>query len=93
MGIIRDPAENEPWIQIPRENHALVAFRIDREHEEKSFELERAARPSHAVITERPPGFASTTRGAGLDERMLTAYGSSDRALRCHSTASCRRRP
>ena len=40
MGTIRDPAENEPWIEIPRENHALVAFRINRKREEQSFDVE-----------------------------------------------------
>jgi len=38
MGVIRDPTENEPWITIPREDHALKAFRIDREHETRSLE-------------------------------------------------------
>jgi len=33
MGVIRDPAENEPWITIPREDHTLKAFRIDRDRE------------------------------------------------------------
>ena len=37
MGTIRDPAENEPWIEIPREDHALEAFRINREFEDRSF--------------------------------------------------------
>jgi len=38
LGTIRDPAENEPWIEIPREKHALVAFHINREHEDRSFD-------------------------------------------------------
>jgi 5,5'-dehydrodivanillate O-demethylase oxygenase subunit len=37
LGTIRDPAENEPWIEIPREKHVLVAFNIKREHEEQTF--------------------------------------------------------
>ena len=37
MGVIRDPAENDPWIEIPREDHALEAFRINREFEDRSF--------------------------------------------------------
>jgi 5,5'-dehydrodivanillate O-demethylase len=37
MGTIRDPAENEPWIDIPREDHALTAFKISREHEGRNF--------------------------------------------------------
>jgi 5,5'-dehydrodivanillate O-demethylase oxygenase subunit len=37
MGTIRDPAENEPWIEIPREKHALTAFKINRDYEDKSF--------------------------------------------------------
>jgi len=41
MGIIRDPADNDPWIEIPRENHALKAFHIKREFEEQSFQPER----------------------------------------------------
>ena len=36
MGVIRDAAENEPWIKIPREDHTLKAFRIKREHEARS---------------------------------------------------------
>ena len=37
MGTIRDAAENEPWIEIPREDHALAAFHINREFEDRSF--------------------------------------------------------
>lgn len=40
MGTIRDPAENEPWIDIPREKHALTGFKISREHEERNFHPE-----------------------------------------------------
>jgi 5,5'-dehydrodivanillate O-demethylase len=40
MGTIRDPAENEPWIEIPREKHALTGFQINREQEEKIFARE-----------------------------------------------------
>jgi hypothetical protein len=39
MGIIRDPAENEPWIDIPREDHALTAFHINREYETDAFRV------------------------------------------------------
>jgi 5,5'-dehydrodivanillate O-demethylase oxygenase subunit len=39
MGVVRDTAENEPWIEIPREDHALAAFRISREFEDRSFAL------------------------------------------------------
>jgi hypothetical protein len=38
MGIIRNADENEPWVVIPRENHALSAFRINREAEARSFD-------------------------------------------------------
>jgi 5,5'-dehydrodivanillate O-demethylase len=31
MGVIRDPAKNEPMIVIPRERDALKAFEIKRE--------------------------------------------------------------
>ena len=41
MGTIRDSAENEPWIDIPRENHALKAFHISREFEDRSFDLDK----------------------------------------------------
>ena len=39
MGVIRDPAKNEPWIEIPREDHALAAFHIKREFEDRSFDF------------------------------------------------------
>jgi 5,5'-dehydrodivanillate O-demethylase len=31
MGVIRDPAENEPMIEIPREGQTLRAFQINRD--------------------------------------------------------------
>jgi len=47
MGIIRNVDENEPWIEIPRENHALTAFHINREAEARSFD------PSESALTAR----------------------------------------
>ena len=38
---IRDAAENEPWIEIPREDHALAAFKIAREFEDRSFDFSK----------------------------------------------------
>jgi len=37
LGIIRDPAENEPWIVVPREQHPILSFRIDPTVEHKTF--------------------------------------------------------
>jgi 5,5'-dehydrodivanillate O-demethylase len=36
LGTIRDPAENEPWIEIPREKQILVSYQINRELEEQT---------------------------------------------------------
>lgn len=37
LGIIRDPAENEPWIAVPREQHPILSFRIDPAREHLTF--------------------------------------------------------
>jgi 5,5'-dehydrodivanillate O-demethylase len=41
MGTVRDAAENEPWIEIPREDHALAAFKIQREFEDRTFDFSK----------------------------------------------------
>jgi hypothetical protein len=37
LGVIRDAAENEPWIVVPREQHPILSFRIDPGREHKTF--------------------------------------------------------
>jgi len=39
LGTIRDSAENEPWIEIPREKEILVSYRIDREYGDQTVAL------------------------------------------------------
>ena len=53
LGIIRDPAENEPWVVVPREQHPILSFRIDPAREHTTFMKEEESELAVAATDHR----------------------------------------
>jgi 5,5'-dehydrodivanillate O-demethylase len=51
LGVIRDPARNTPYIEIPREKHALQAFKIRADFAPEAVPPEEASTPELSTTT------------------------------------------